>query len=61
MYNIYVKLTTDNTNTAAINFKELYNCKWDLMTSTNNTLNTPAFKFLNKYFDLHGPKLVTVI
>jgi len=29
-----------------INYKELYDCKWDPMTLTNNTLYTPAFKFL---------------
>jgi len=46
MYNIYVKLTTDNTTTAGINYKELYDCKWDPMTLMNNTLYTPAFKFL---------------
>ena len=46
MYNIYVNLTTDNTNTADNNSKELYGCKWDPMTMTNNTLYTQAFKFL---------------
>jgi len=45
MYNVCVKLTTDNTTTAGINYKELYNCKWDLMTLTKNILYTPAFKF----------------
>jgi len=46
MYNICAKLTTDNTTTAGIHYKELYDCKWDSMTLTNNTLYTPAFKFL---------------
>ena len=46
MYNIYVKLNTDNTTTAGINYKELHDCKWDPMTLTNNTLYTPSFKFL---------------
>jgi len=46
MYIIYVKLTVDNTTTADINYKELYDCKWDPMTSTNNTLYIPARKFL---------------
>ena len=46
MYNIYVKLTTDNTTTADINYKELYDCKWDPMTLMKNTLYTAAFKFL---------------
>jgi len=46
MYNIYVKLPTDNTTTAGINYKELYDCQWDPMTLTNNTLYTLAFKFL---------------
>jgi hypothetical protein len=51
MYNIYVKLTTDNTTAAGINYKELYDCKWDPMTLTNNTLYTPGFTFY-KYFGL---------
>ena len=46
MCNIYVKLTTDNTTTAGINCKELYDCKWEPMTLTNNTLYKPAFNFL---------------
>jgi len=29
-----------------IPFTIVYNCKWDPMTLTNNTLYTPAFKFL---------------
>ena len=40
MYNIYVKLTVDNTTTADINYKELYGCKGDPMTLTNNRLYT---------------------
>jgi hypothetical protein len=46
MYNIYVKLTIDNIATADINYKELYDCKWDPMMSVNNTLYTAAFNFL---------------
>ena len=30
----------------ALNYKELYDCKWDTVTVTNNTLYKPAFKFL---------------
>jgi hypothetical protein len=41
-----VILTTDNTTAADINHKELYKCKWDLMTLMNNTLHASAFKFL---------------
>jgi hypothetical protein len=47
---IYVQyllvLTIDNTTTAGINYKELYNCKWDPLTLMNNTLHTVEFKFL---------------
>jgi hypothetical protein len=32
MHNIYVKLTTDNKTTAGINYKKLYDSKWDSMT-----------------------------
>jgi len=46
MYNIYIKLPIDNTATAGINYKELHECQYDPMTLTNNTLYTPAFKFL---------------
>jgi hypothetical protein len=46
MYNVYVKLTTDNTASAGINYKGLYDCKWDPMALTNNTLYTWEFKFL---------------
>jgi hypothetical protein len=46
MYNIYVKLTIENTTTAGINYKELYDCKWDPIALMNNTLYTAAFKFL---------------
>jgi len=46
MYNVYVKLTIDNTTTADINYKELYDSKWDPMVLTNNTLYTAEFKFL---------------
>jgi len=46
MYIIYLKLTINNTTTVDINYKELYECKWDPVTLTNNTLYTSAFKFL---------------
>ena len=46
MHNIYVKLTTDNTTTAGVNYIELYDCKLDSMTLTNNILYKPAFKVL---------------
>jgi len=36
-----------NTNTADINYKELYDCKWDPMTLKNNAFYTPEFNFLN--------------
>jgi len=42
----YVKLTIDNRTTAGFNYNELYDCKWDTMTLTNNALCTLAFKFL---------------
>jgi len=41
----------DNTTTADINYKELYDCKRDPMTLSNNTLYTPALGFY-KYFGL---------
>jgi len=37
MYNIYVKLTIGNATIVGINYKELYDWKWDPMT--------PTFKF----------------
>ena len=40
---MYVKLTIDNTTTAGINYKELYDCKCDRMTLTNIILYIPAF------------------
>jgi hypothetical protein len=46
MYSIYVKRTTDNTTTAGVNYKELYDCKWDPMTLTKNILYRAAFNFL---------------
>jgi len=46
MYNIYVKLTTDNKNTADINYKDLYHSKWDHTALTNNILYRAAFNFL---------------
>ena len=46
MCTIFVKLTIDNTTTAGINYKELYNYKLDPMTLTKNILYTQAFKFL---------------
>jgi hypothetical protein len=64
MYNVYVKLTTDNTTTAGINYKELYDCKRDPMTLTKNTLYKPAFKFLNIFWPddcLPKPKIVATI
>jgi len=45
VYNIHVKRTTDHTTTAH-NYNELYDCQWDQMALTNNTLYTPGFKFL---------------
>ena len=33
MYNICVTLTTDNTTTAGINYKELHHCKYSLAKS----------------------------
>ena len=41
-----LNLPYHNTTTAGINYKELYDCDWDPMTLTNNTLYTPVFKFL---------------
>ena len=64
MYSIYVKLTTDNTTTTGINYKELYDSKWDPMTLKSNTFYTAAFKFLSMFWpddDLHRPKLVAII
>ena len=64
MYNIHVKLNTDNTTTAGSNYKELYDCKWDPMTLTNNALYTQAFKFLYIFCPkdgVHRPKLVAII
>ena len=64
MYNLCFKLTTDNTTTAVINSKELYDCKCDPMTLTNNTLYTAAFRFWYLFWPddgLHGPKLVAII
>jgi len=29
-----------------VNYKELYDCKWDRMTGTNNILYTAEFTFL---------------
>jgi len=46
-YNIYAKLTKDNTTTAGINYKELYDYKWYHMTVTNNILYTPNFVVIN--------------
>jgi len=46
MHNIYVKLTIDNKIAEGINYKELYDCKWDRMTRTNNILYTAEFTFL---------------
>jgi hypothetical protein len=46
IYTIFIILTTDNTTTAGISYKELYDCKLNLITWTNNTLYTLAFQFL---------------
>ena len=46
MYNIYVKLTADNTTTADTNYEELHDCKCDPMKFMNNTLCIAAFEFL---------------
>jgi len=64
MYNIYAKLTTDNTTTAGINCKELYDCKCDPMTLTNYILYKVVFKFLQISWPddgLHRPELVAII
>jgi len=52
MYNIYVNLTTDNTTTAGINYKEVYDCKCDPITLTNIILYILAFDIFYKYFGL---------
>jgi len=45
--NIYKNLNAGaHTSTAGIDYKELYDCKWDPMTLTNNILFTPAFTSL---------------
>jgi hypothetical protein len=49
--NIYGKLTIDIKNTAGINYKELYNSKWDPVTLTYSILYRAAFKFCY-YFGL---------
>jgi len=46
IYVTFVKLATDNRAAVGDNYKELYDCKWDLMTLTNNTLHRAVFKFL---------------
>ena len=64
MYNIYVKLTVDNRTTADINYKELYDCKWDPMILMNNRLYTATFNFLQIFWaddGLHRAKLVAII
>jgi len=40
------KLTTDNTTVAGINYKEQYECEWDLMILTNYVICISIFKFL---------------
>ena len=45
MYNICVKLTTDNTTTTDVSYKELYDCKCYPITLTKNTLYTVVFNF----------------
>jgi len=47
-----------------VNYKELYDCKWDPMTLTNNTLYRQAFKFFLIFWPddgLHRPKLGATI
>ena len=52
MCTIFVlNLPYHNATTADINYKELYDCKWDPVTLPNKTSYTPAFKFY-KYFCL---------
>jgi len=41
-----LNLPYHNTATEGINYKELYDCKWDPMTLTNNPLYTPPFNLL---------------
>jgi hypothetical protein len=64
MCTIFALFTTDNTTTTGKTYKELYDCKWDPMTMTNNTLYTQAFKFLQIFWPddgLHRPKLVAIV
>ena len=61
---MYVELTTDNITTASINYKELYDSKWDPMILTNNILYTAAYNFLYIFWPddgLRRPKLVNII
>ena len=46
MYKFFVNLAIESPSTGNINYKELYDCKWDPMTLTNNMLYKSAFKFL---------------
>jgi len=46
MYNIFVNPAIDNTTTARINYKELYDGKLGPMSLTNHILYEGAFKFL---------------
>ena len=39
---MFVIFTVDNTTTTDKTYKELYDCKWDPTTMTNNTLYTQA-------------------
>jgi len=41
-----LKLTINNTTTAGINCKEMYDCKLDPVTLTNDILYTAEFTFL---------------
>ena len=64
MYIICVKRTLENTTTAGINYKELYDCKWDRMTLNNNIYYTTAFMFLKLFWpddSLHRAKIVATI
>jgi len=53
--NNWIQNVEQNT-TLGINYEELYECKWDPMTLTNNTLYTLAFKFYKSF----GPMMVCI-
>jgi len=58
MYNIYIILSIDNTITAGINYEELYDCKWDPMRLTNNTLYRWAKSRYTLYYILQSVYLL---